>query len=72
MDGVQLVQEDILISRYIMFGFEPLHNVYMGISKLFEKCNFNYLESYAIESHSGKTVQERSNWVGCGILFYKL
>lgn len=36
----QLASKPILGTLYIIFGFEPLHNLHVGISKLLKECTF--------------------------------
>lgn len=57
---------------YSKFRFEPLHNFYLGVSKLFKECIFTYLGAEAIRSYRREPVHENDHLVKCGCLFYEL
>lgn len=53
-----LFQEDMYPTAYSILWFKPLHNLQLGILKLFKKYNFTYSGFAAIRIHPEKPVHE--------------
>lgn len=60
MEGLQLVQEDVIASTYSMLVLEPHQYLHLGTSNRLKECIFRYLASDVICIHSGKLDHERT------------
>lgn len=60
IQGLQIIQKDVLASALSVFRNEPFHHFRFDISKILQECTFTYLESENIRGLVGQPIQKRT------------